>query len=294
MEFKQIATFVTLAEHLHFGHAAEHLNIAQPHVSRRIKQLEYELGSLLFYRDRRNVKLTEAGEVFLVEARRLLRAADIAKERTRESALGRRGHLNVSLLGSAMLGPLSTVFGEFHRRFPDVYLRFKEAALDRDHRGSQRRRHRRRLLSPADSRLRRLSITSPSRSEPLIAVLPKLIGLHGGRSSTLIDLAPDPWVMFPRDNGTSVYDLIISLCQKVGFSPNIVQEADSVQSRLGLVAAGFGVHLVHQTWRTVPYPGVAYVPVQPTATIGLSCYWRKDNTNPILGTFIETVRKYEL
>ena len=100
--------------------------------------------------------------------------------------------------------------------------------------------------------------------------------------------------MFPRDNGTSVYDLIISLCQKAGFSPNIVQEADSVQSRLGLVAAGFGVHLVHQTWRTVPYPGVAYVPVQPTATIGLSCYWRKDNTNPILGTFIETVRKYEL
>ena len=76
--------------------------------------------------------------------------------------------------------------------------------------------------------------------------------------------------MFPRDNGATVYDLMISLCQKAGFSPRIVQEAGSVPARLGLVAAGFGVHLVHKTWKTMPYPGIAYIPIEPTVKIGLT------------------------
>ncbi len=293
MEFKQIRTFVALAEHLHFGQAAEHLRIAQPHVSRRLKQLEEELNVLLFYRNRRNVKLTEAGEVFLVEAKRLLRDSDIARERARESALGRRGNLNLSMLGSAMLGTLSTVLGEFHQRYPDVHLNFKEMRSAA-------------ILDDLSDGVSDLAFFHPPvrgfstyqhialEREPLIAVLPKKHRLAKQAKLKLIDLANDPWLMFPRDNGPFVYDLMISLCQKAGFSPRIVQEGDSVQTRLGLVAAGFGVHLVHRTWQTMPYPGVVYIPVEPTASIGLSCYWRKDNTNPIVGTFIEIARKYEL
>jgi DNA-binding transcriptional LysR family regulator len=126
MDFKAVQTFVTLSEHLHFGHAAKHLRVAQPHVSRRIKQLEEELDAVLFYRDKRNVRLTAAGEVFLLEAKKLLRDAEIAKERARESARGRRGNLTVSMIGSAMLGPMPTLLGEFHRLYPDVSLSFKE------------------------------------------------------------------------------------------------------------------------------------------------------------------------
>jgi len=98
--------------------------------------------------------------------------------------------------------------------------------------------------------------------------------------------------MFPRDNSTPIYDRIIALCHKAGFSPNIVQEAGPVPTRLGLVAAGFGVHLVHRAWETMPYPGVVYVPVHPTSMIVHSCYWRKDDPNPILTTFLEVVRRH--
>lgn len=100
--------------------------------------------------------------------------------------------------------------------------------------------------------------------------------------------------MFPRDNGATIYDLIISLCQRAGFSPRILQEAQSVPARLGLVAAGFGVHVVHKTWGTMPYPGVAYVPIEPTARIGLACYWRKDDPNPILKPFVDIIRMHEI
>ena len=124
MDFKGIRTFVALAEHLHFGHAAEHLRVAQPHVSRRIKQLEEELDALLFYRDKRNVRLTEAGEVFLVEAKKLLqrrrhRQGARPGERARQAgqsqrrpdhlgdARGRAGHAR--RVSSALPGRLAVI-----------------------------------------------------------------------------------------------------------------------------------------------------------------------------------------
>jgi DNA-binding transcriptional LysR family regulator len=131
-------------------------------------------------------------------------------------------------------------------------------------------------------------------SEPLIAVLPANHRFARRNRLSLLELSHEPWVMFPRDNGATIYDRIISLCQKAGFSPNIVQEAGSVPARLGLVAAGFGVHLVHKTWETMPYPGIVYIPIEPTTKIGLTCYWRKDDPNPILRPFVDVVRRYRI
>lgn len=293
MEFKYLQTFIVLSETLHFGQAAEQLRIAQPHVSRRIKQLEEELEVLLFYRDKRNVRLTEAGEVFLVEATKLLRDADIAKERARESARGRRGNLVVTMISSAMLGALPSILGEFHRLFPDVSLSFDElnsiALLD----ALSRNEADVGFMHPPIRALGNYEHVA-LESEPLIAVLPSTHRFAGRNQISLFELAGEPWVMFPRDNGATIYDRIISLCQKAGFSPRIVQEAGSVPARLGLVAAGFGVHLVHKTWATMPYPGVVYIAVEPTARIGLTCYWRKGDPNPILNNFVEVVRKYRL
>jgi DNA-binding transcriptional LysR family regulator len=98
--------------------------------------------------------------------------------------------------------------------------------------------------------------------------------------------------MFPRENSTPIYDRIIALCHKAGFSPRIVQVAGPVPTRLGLVAAGFGVHLVHEAWEKMNYPGIAYVTVHPTSTIVHSCYWRKGDGNPVLRRFLDVVRQH--
>lgn len=293
MEFRQIETFVTLAEILHFGQTAEKLRIAQPHVSRRIKQLEDELQVQLFYRDKRNVSLTEAGEVFLGEARTLLRDAALAKEHVRESALGRRGKLNVSLISSAMLGVLREILGEFHQRHPNVHLSFRELGsvvqLDALTNGTSDIA----FFHPPARTTGAFGKIELER-EPLIAILPTSHRLAGRKKIDLFELSQDPWVMFPRAESAPIHDLIISTCQKAGFSPKIVQEAGPIHSRLGLVAAGFGVHIEHRTWRSIPFPGIAYVPIRPGATIGLSCCWRKDDPNPVLGQFIAVVERYRL
>ena len=291
MEFKQIRTFVALAECLHFGHAAEQLGIAQPHVSRRIKQLEDDLGVALFLRNRRNVKLTEAGRVFLTEARRVLADVDLAREHTRESALGRRGRLNLTLIASAMLGVLPAILNAFRNRYPDVHFAVRELDSTTQFEALAAETTDVAFVHPAPRSPAAFAQILLER-DPLVAVLPAGHRLAGQKAIALADLADDPWIMFPREASTAIYDRIMATCERAGFVPGIVQEAAPVPTRLGLVASGFGVHLVHKAWEIMRYPGIVYVPVNPTADIAHSCYWRANDPNPILQLFLDVVREH--
>lgn len=294
MDFKQLRTFVTLAGTLHFSVAAERLRIAQPHVSRRIKQLEEDLDVILFDRNRKNVRLTQAGEAFLPEAIKLLKQADDARRRAAIAGQGKMGKLTIGLISAALLGPLPEILAEFHRNFPDIVLNFVDN------------------IAPSEALLRTLEegatdvvfVHPPVRvqgnygratlvREQLVAVLPHHHRLANRDRIDLVELADDPWVMFPREpNDKGVYDRIISLCHRAGFSPRITQEASHTLSRLGLVAAGFGVHLVHRTWDTMPFPGVVYIPIEPSDVIVVSAYWRKADRSPLLKSLVDIVKRY--
>lgn len=294
MDFKQLRTFVTLAGTLHFSVAAERLRIAQPHVSRRIKQLEEDLDVILFDRNRKNVRLTQAGEAFLPEAIKLLKQADDARRRAVVAGQGKMGRLTIGLISAALLGPLPEILSEFHNRFPDIALNFVDN------------------VTPSEALLRTLEegttdvvfVHPPVRvqgpyqratlvREPLVAVLPRHHRLADRELLNLVELADDPWVMFPREpNDKGVYDKIISLCHRAGFSPRVAQEASHTLSRLGLVAAGFGVHLVHRTWDTMPFPGVVYIPIEPSDHIVVSAYWRKADRSLLLRGLVDIVKRH--
>jgi len=293
MEFKQLRAFVVVAEYLHFGLAAEHLRLAQPQVSRRIAQLEEDLDVVLFERNSRTVKLTDVGKAFLPEAIALIRSADAARQRAMERARGRHGLLKVNLIDAAMVGTVTPILRSFHRRFPEVYLSF----------GNPGATSATQLDTLADGTADAVFTHPPDRvgdafeqillvNDPLVSVLPDRHRLAELGTLDLAELANEPWVMFPRQNNAPIYDRIIALCHGSGFSPKIVHETGHMLTRLGLVAGGFGVHLVHAAWRAMPYPGVVYIPVEPTARVTLSCFWRKDNGSPLLKNLIDIVRTY--
>jgi DNA-binding transcriptional LysR family regulator len=295
MDFKQLRTFVVVAEHLHFGLAAEQLRIAQPQVSRRITQLEEELDVVLFERSSRVVKLTNAGRVFLKEAIALTKAADTARARARDSARGSAGLLTIALIDAALLGALPTVLSEYHKRYPNVYLSFKNRGVSSS--GV--------LESLSDGSSDIVFTHPPNRvsgefdqillvNDPIVAVLPANHRLAHDGHVNLTDLAQEPWVMFPRENDPTIYDRIIALCQRTGFSPRIVQETGHMLTRLGLVASGFGVHLIHRAWATMPYPGIVYLPLEPTANIGVSCFWRRADDSVVLRNFLDVVRLHKV
>ena len=101
METRELRYFVAVAEELHFGRAAQRLGIAQPPLSRAIRQLERRLGVALQERTSRAVALTEAGSVLLVEGRAALDAVDAADRRTRRAALAAAGHPGLVLVTKA-------------------------------------------------------------------------------------------------------------------------------------------------------------------------------------------------
>ena len=295
MDFKQLRTFVVVAEHLHFGIAAEQLRIAQPQVSRRITQLEEELEVVLFDRNSRVVNLTNAGKAFLPEAINLIKSADVARTRARESARGRAGVLTISLIDAALLGAVPTILNEYHKRYPNVYLSFKNHGISS---AGQ-------LETLGDGSSDLVFTHPPNRvaddydqilivNDPMVVVLPQQHRLAHQEKVDLAELAQEPWVMFPRENDPTIYDRIIVMCQRVGFSPRIVQETGHMLTRLGLVASGFGVHVVHRAWQTMPYPGIVYLPLEPTSRIGVSCFWRKDDDSVLLKNFVEIVRRYKV
>ncbi len=126
MEFRHLRYFIAVAEELHFGRVAARLHIAQPALSRQIRQLEEELSVPLFYRTKRRVQLTDAGQVFLDEARRMLAQEQHAIRAAQRAHRGEIGQLSVGLVPAATVGILSEVLRVFRDRFPEVELSLHE------------------------------------------------------------------------------------------------------------------------------------------------------------------------
>lgn len=131
MELRHLRYFLEVARTLHFGTAAEQLNIAAPTLSVQISQLEHEFGTPLFIRTKRSVRLTQAGEILREEAEATLRQAAQARERVLGAARGERGYIRTGYVASALWsGVLGSVLSEFKERHPHISVRVREVLMD--------------------------------------------------------------------------------------------------------------------------------------------------------------------
>ncbi|NEQ24050.1 MAG: LysR family transcriptional regulator, partial [Microcoleus sp. SIO2G3] len=122
MELRHLRYFIAVAEELHFGRAAERLQMAQPPLSQQIRQLEIELGFQLFHRTKRSVQLTTAGRVFLRESRRILAQLEQAIETGKQASRGELGQLIIGFVSSAAYSVLPKILSHFRRQLPTVEL----------------------------------------------------------------------------------------------------------------------------------------------------------------------------
>jgi DNA-binding transcriptional LysR family regulator len=289
MELRHLHYFVAVAEELHFGRAARRLLIAQPPLSQQIQKLEEELGVQLFRRTKRRVELTEAGQVFLQEARQALAQVEQAVIAVRRASGGEIGRLTVGFVGSASYEILPALIRRFHERFPDVELVLREATTSQQVRALHEGRIHVGLLRPpiSDDSL----VVESFLTESLIAALPETHALAGQPVISLQALARERFITFPRHLGPGLYDQIISVCQRAGFSPQITQEAVQMQTILGLVATGIGVALIPASARSLRSAGIAYSELQGIeSAVEMALAWRRDNTSTTLCAFLEVAR----
>ncbi|MBX9253099.1 LysR family transcriptional regulator [Desmonostoc muscorum CCALA 125] len=290
MELRHLRYFVTLAEELHFGQAAQRLHIAQPPLSQQIQQLERELGFELFHRTKRSVQLTAAGQVFLDEVQQILQQLQQAIRVGQQTSRGEIGQLVIGFVSSAAYNILPTILRTFRSCVPGVSLELRELTTDQQLEWLREGRMDVGFLRPPveENRFSWEIIFQ----EPLMVALPETHLLMNQADVSLRSLAHESFILFPRILAPGLYDLIISLCQQAGFSPNVAQEAIQMQTIVSLVAAEMGVAIVPASLQNLQRTGVVYKSVQEsTAKVGIAMIWRKNETSPTVQKLVEIVRQ---
>lgn len=288
MELRHLRYFVAAAEELHFGRAAERCFVAQPALSKQIANLERELGVRLFYRIKRRVELTDAGEAFLPEAKAVLERANNAGEIAARAGRGEVGHLKVGFTGMTLYGILPEIVRSFAERYPDVGITLEEGCTETLTRGLLDGRLDVGLLHPP---LKAEGLVMETvHSESLAAALPEGHPLANYPEVSLIELADDQFIFWPRDEAPALYDEFIALCHSVGFSPKIKNETGLPQTVVGLVAAGIGVSLVWESMRNLQRPGIVYRPLKgDSLRLETAVARYRQNHSTALEAFMETV-----
>ena len=285
IEFRRLKHFITIAEELHIGRAAVRLHMSQPPLSRSIHQLEESLDVELFVRTSQGVELTNEGEVFLKEARKILQMVERACEVTTQAKSGEIGRLVIGYYGSPIFNLLPRLMAEFKLRFP-----LAELSIHNMNKGEQ-------IQALRDHRIhigftRYVSdepdiVTKTILCEPLLVVLPKNHPLVNAQSISIDELAKEPMVGFPNSPRPGFMDQVIAICRKEGFVPNIVQCADDAVTGVALVSAGLGISIVPQSVSHLQLPGIVYKPLMPeTLTTELSCIYLEDRRAPVLTAFL--------
>jgi DNA-binding transcriptional LysR family regulator len=292
MELRHLRYFVAVAEELHFGRAAERLRIAQPPLSRQIRDLERELGTPLFERGPRGVELTPAGRAFLPEARLTLAQAERAQRTAQRAARGETGRLRVGFVDAAThSGILPDVLGFFRMHLPSIGLSLLEMDPPQQAEALRDGRIDLGLLeSPPPDADRWLHVETV-HADPLVAALPHGHRLAGRARLSVADLAEESFVLFPRHVAPALYDDIIARCRSAGFSPRVVQEAAGWHTVASLVGAGVGVAFVPRSLGELRQPGVAYRAVRDLRVdMGLSAVWKRNEKSPVRERFVTALK----
>jgi DNA-binding transcriptional LysR family regulator len=288
MELRHLRYFIAVAEELNFTRAAERLHIGQPPLSHAIQVLEADVGAQLFERTKRWVRMTEAGRLFLDDARRILALAEHAADTARRAGRGEAGELRIGFTFSTPLTPLfAGVINRYRRQYPAVSLKLHEMATGPQIDAIEQRTLDLGFVRPVDGPAPDGIELSLLRQDALVAVLPAASPLARQQSIAISQLKDMPFVMYPPGAGTGIYPQIFRLCRAAGFVPRIGEVAGEASTIIGLVAAGCGVSVLPASFDRIRMDGVKYRSIDDAqATTSLLLARRGDDASPLVQAFV--------
>ncbi|BFM49857.1 LysR family transcriptional regulator [Marinomonas sp. THO17] len=281
MELRHLRYFCAVAEEKNLTRAAEKLYIAQPPLTRQIKQLEEDIGAQLFIRHARGLTLTPAGEYFWQHAKAILEKADVAIENTRRLSEQQKTTFGIGFVPSVFYGQLTILVRDLRQKTEsEIQLHdlktgeqieaLKTGKIDVGFG---------RLLIP-DEHIEQTVLFQ----EPMLAVLPADHPL-AHEETTLEELAKLPMVVYPKNNpATPTFaDICTSLFTSRGLKIHVSQQVNDLQTALGLVASEMGFALVSEQVKQISRKDVAFVPLKDKSiTCPVIFSRRKNETGPML------------
>ena len=281
MELRHLRYFATVAEELHFRKAAERLFIAQPGLSRQIRQLEQELGLELFVRHNRKVELTAAGRYFQQRVNEILRDLEGAIVNVKLIADGLRGELRVGYIGSAMQRAIPDLMLSVNRDYPDI--RFVLREMDNPQQLEAL------LQGEIDLGFVRMErVPPPLATKTLLEdtfslVLPEQHPVTSENFKDLKQLKEEPFILFEPSYSESYYQNVMRLFDAAGFSPKLSHSTVNASSIYRLVSAGFGLSIVPSVLSERYDMRVKFIELTASAErTSLRMVWNEERKNPLL------------
>ncbi len=283
-ELRQLRYFVAVARELHFTRAAKALHLAQPALSRNIRQLEEYVGTPLFDRTSRSVNLTAAGKVFLGEALRLIEQMEISRNAAFHAAPGHGGTLSIGFTSSSILGDFPRLVTLFFTRYPNVSVTFREltneecvlkllsGALD---------------LACTESRVFDARIQSVPMAPVCLFLAVRKDHRFARRTSVRLEECSGEKLIFPTYYPLhALFTDLTHACNEAGFSPNVVAQTLSQRSAIELVAAGAGIAPVTKN-QALAHPSVVILKIRGTTfKVERRLNWRSDDLSPTVANFL--------
>ncbi len=284
-EISQLRCFIAVGEELHFGRAAERLNMTQPPLSRQIRLLEHQVGTPLLERTNRVVRFTAAGKAFYPEASRILRIAEEAATTARRIAKGETGSIAIGFTAAFGYGLLPGLVRRIHQLVPGISLMLKELVTSEQ-------------LEALDAGQLDVGLMRPHPPhggletvllgrEALMLAIPDRQAKSWPKEPTLSCLHGRSFINYSPYEAHYFYQLVQSCLDREGVRPDTVDYVPQIHTMLALVGSGIGAALIPETAARLHFDGVllrrmVMKPLRPVETV---FSYRKDNDNPILKIF---------
>lgn len=291
VELRHLKYFVAVAEELNFTRAAARLRTAQPSLSQQIRQLEKQVGAQLLDRSRHHVALTDAGRIFLQQARDILGRVEHARRLARQAAEGQAGELSVGTFPSADVRILPALRPLLAARLPDLRLILHSKYAMDPVSG---------LLSGAlDVAFMRGPVehdgleTCELATEQLVIVLPTHHPLARRKRIPVRSLDDLPCITLERSLSPPLHDAAAALYRQARIRMHAVSSADNVLGHLQMVQEGRGFALLPDSISALLPPGVTYKPLdcEPVPTVAIVAAWKHGNGSRLLREFVELARR---
>jgi DNA-binding transcriptional LysR family regulator len=286
MDLRHLRYFIAVAEELHFTRAARRLHIAQPPMSRQIRELEEELGVTLFNRTRRQVELTDAGQVFLVKARQVLRAAESAVLETQRAERGETGKLAVGFFEQTAYTLLPPILRAFNHRFPEVDVQLRWFPVIGQVEALEQGEVDIAFVRPVvdlSAVSKRLLLT-----EAFVVAVPTSHRFAARDAVSIEECADERIINYTQHLAPDYHAAIMRACALAGFVPKRPLDVGQVYTALGLVSAGVGIAFAPASVQRVCFDGLLYKPLRGRPLESVTYLtWLQPAPSILLKAFVE-------
>lgn len=292
MDLRHLRYFQAVAEELSYSAASRRLRIAQPALSRAVKDLEAFLGTEVLERSRHHVRLTPAGTVLLRETAMLLQHLDESVQRVQRTGSGDEGEIRLGYIGPPTQAFLGRLLHAYRTRYPRVTLHLEERTPERVWEMVARGRLSAAITRPVLGHEAQGLRTDVLREETLGMMVRSDHSLAARRSVPWRSLRSEPLVILARREGMGLHDTILAACRRAGYVPRIAHTPSLIGTVQTYVEAGAGTAVVSCGIRPTS-PNLRTLPLTPRVTVPLVLVWHVDETTPSVRCFREMLLEWK-